>query len=320
MGGVSQGQQPRGVPGRKAHLGSRLRLSAEVCGNGRKKRKQRVLYIPGTHEPLGTCHRDADPGRRICTVGTGVMGPSNGVQVFQIQDLRRSALQSKRIDDVDGPVDGKDDSAESSERKPTGALELEAIAAADLAAVARVLEGEVRAYDEIVGRHEASLRRVVIGIVADPHGAEDVLQEVFLIAYRKLQGFRGEAPFGAWLYRIAVREARRSRSKWRKILRKLAPLEVAEEQARRDFVSAAEPLDAELGKALELLHRLPQRARAAFVLHIVEGLSYEEIAEVLQCGSGTVGSLIHRARARLAQMTGNDRGMPRDGRIPTLEG
>ena len=140
-----------------------------------------------------------------------------------------------------------------------------------------------------------------------------------LSAYRKLGGFRGEAPFGAWLYRIAVREARRARSKWRKVWNVLVPLELAEQRAKRDYLEeVADEPDAELSEAMELLQRIPERARVAFVLHVVEGLSYEEIAEVLQCTSGTVGSLIHRARARLAQMTGNKRGMPRDGRIPAF--
>ena len=195
---------------------------------------------------------------------------------------------------------------------------------ADLDAIRRIAKGDSSAYDEIVARHAPTLRRVVTSIVADPHGAEDVVQEVFLIAYRKLDGFRGEAPFGAWLYRIAVREARRARSKWRKVWKLLAPLELAEERAKRDYVEELDSLtgsaaiDSELGQALQLLQRLPQRSRVAFVLHVVEGFSYDEIGEVLGCTSGTVGSLIHRARAKLAQMTGNKRAMPRDGRIPAL--
>ncbi len=183
----------------------------------------------------------------------------------------------------------------------------------DFPAIQKVLAGETAAFAELVQSHEGVLRRVVTGLVADTHVAEDVLQEVFLIAYRKLPDFRGEAPFGAWLYRIAVREAGRARSRWRKVWRLLSPLERADLEARQTRAEQLEAPPSELAEALSALERLPRRARAAFVLHVVEELSYEEIGRVLDCSSGTVGSLIHRARAKLESITGPPRDESAEG-------
>ncbi len=134
-----------------------------------------------------------------------------------------------------------------------------------------------------------TLRKVIRGIVADAHLAEDVLQEVFLVAYRKLPSFRGESHLGGWLYRIAVRHAQRTRSRWKKWV--LLP--TMWEKAHVD--NRVEASD-ELRAALEILGRLPVKQRAALVMHVVDEKSYEEIARVLECSIGNVGSLIHRAR------------------------
>ena len=169
----------------------------------------------------------------------------------------------------------------------------------DRVLIERVLGGDVSAYAEVVHRHETRLRRTVRGIVADHHLVEDVLQEVFLIAYRRLGDFRGEGPFAGWLFRIAVREARRARSRWRRLWRKVAPLEEAQLEAARAHQSALDEPPGELRQALAKLDQLPTRMRTAFVLHVVEDLTYQEIAGILGCAPGTVGSWIHRARARL---------------------
>lgn len=169
----------------------------------------------------------------------------------------------------------------------------------DHRAIARVLAGDANAYGEIVARHEVPLRRVVLGILADRHLVEDVLQESFLLAYRKLPSFRGDAPFGAWLYRITVREALRARSRWRKLWRAVAPLEAEQVEAPPQRVGSEE-----LEQELVELGQIPPRARAALVLHAVEERSYEEIADILGCPSGTVGALIHRARAKLKELRG----------------
>jgi len=171
-------------------------------------------------------------------------------------------------------------------------------AAQDAASVRRILAGDPSAYGEVVRRHERGLRRLVTGIVGDVHLAEDVVQEAFLLAYRRLAGFRGEATFRTWITRIAIREAVRSRTRWRRLWRRLVPLEAARgRESKREAAAAAAARDLE--GVLALLERIPARERAALLLHAVEGRSYSEIASILEAPIGTVGSLISRARVRL---------------------
>ncbi len=164
--------------------------------------------------------------------------------------------------------------------------------------IKEVLAGNASAYSKIIAAHEFMLRRVVSGILADQHLIEDVLQEVFLVAYRRLSTYRSDAPFGAWIYTIAVREAMRTRKRWRN------------EQGRSQLLGNHDPMDPDsqsektdgLEEAIQILSELGQNERAAFVLHSVEAHSYEEVAMLLECSSGTVGSLIHRAKKSLKEI------------------
>ena len=154
------------------------------------------------------------------------------------------------------------------------------------------------AYASIVERHESRLRRLIAGILTDVHLAEDVLQDVYLIAYRRLGTFRRESLFATWIGRIAAREALAACTRFRKMWRRQMPLD---ENDTREGAPTTAPPDqaiADRDEALELLSQLPARERTAFVLH-VEGFSYEEIARTLRRPQGTVGTWIHRARARM---------------------
>lgn len=191
------------------------------------------------------------------------------------------------------------------------------------------MSGDSSAYGEIVTRHEQPLRRVVTAMLRDRHAVEDVLQDVFLIGYRKLADYRGDAPFGAWLYRIAVREAIHARSRLRKLWRRAIPatsLPRQELPERADATASGSTQSVEerdeLEHALALLECLPPRPRAAFVLHIVEERPYTEIAEILGCSMGTVGSWIHRARATLREEAKRSQSVasPRGGWLPRGEG
>ena len=170
----------------------------------------------------------------------------------------------------------------------------------DRDAIDRILSGDVSAYALVVRRHEAPLRRLILGILADSHLVEDVLQEVFLIAYRKLSHFRGDSRLSTWLYRVAIREAGRARRRNQRHAR-VRSLEDSILPPRADPFSAQ--ARNELRTALERLSTLPVRPRTAFLLHVVEGRSHAEIAEILDTRPGTVGSWIHRARARLRDDT-----------------
>ncbi len=173
----------------------------------------------------------------------------------------------------------------------------------DVDAIRRVLAGDVEAYGEVVARHERPLRAIVTGIVADRQVVEDVVQESFVIAYRRLESFRGDARFSTWLTRIAIREAGRARTKLRRFWKRLTSLDDVTERPTQQQAKAsradrgAESRD----QVLSWLAKLPIKERTPFVLHVLEDRSYEEIAAMLGMPSGTVGSHISRAKARLRE-------------------
>ena len=165
---------------------------------------------------------------------------------------------------------------------------------ADRDALARFLDGDERAFEELVIRYEAKLRNIAFGVLRDRAVAEDVAQETFLTAYRKADSFRAEGSVRSWLFRIAVR---RALDELRRRGRKAeVPLEVLHDGRRVD--EPHKQLDAgwDLERALE---RLTPEHRAALILKEVEGLSYQEIAESLGWPMGTVATRIHRARLEL---------------------
>jgi len=163
---------------------------------------------------------------------------------------------------------------------------------ADRDVLARYLDGDERAFEELVIRYEAQVRRIAFGVVRDHALAEDVAQETFLTVYRKADSFRGEGSLRSWLCRIAVRRALDELKKRRR------KAEVALPDGGRRGVEPHKQLDAgwDLERALEGLN--PEH-RAALLLKEVEGMSYQEIAESLGWPMGTVATRIHRARLEL---------------------
>lgn len=162
---------------------------------------------------------------------------------------------------------------------------------ADRDALARYLDGDERAFEELVIRYEAKVRHVAFGVLRDRELAEDVAQETFLTAYRKASSYRGEGSVRSWLFRIAVR---RSLDELRRRGRKSeVPLPAIER--------GVEPHKGiEAGWDLErALAQLPPEHRVALMLKEIEGLSYQEIAESLAWPVGTVAVRIHRARLEL---------------------
>ena len=166
----------------------------------------------------------------------------------------------------------------------------------DAEAVRRVLAGDTEAYGEIMTRHSAMLRRVVTGLLGDSHAAEDVLQDVFLLAYQKLHTFRFQGSVRGWISRIAVREASGARSRLRKIWRRVVPLDTLEHRSE-PRISALDRF--ELGEHLtQRLDKLPASERSALLLY-AEGWSYPEISEAMDRPLGTVSTWIRRARLKL---------------------
>jgi RNA polymerase sigma-70 factor (ECF subfamily) len=172
----------------------------------------------------------------------------------------------------------------------------------------RARDGDGSAFDRLVDAHLPRVWRVVWPIVRDDADADDVVQEVFLSAWRSLGRFRGDARFGTWLHRIAVTRALNHLDRSGERARRSAvPLEPADESGSgappADGVAATplETLEArELAKRLaQCWERLPPDWRAVLALRQQEDLPYERIAEVLAVAIGTVRSRLARARAAL---------------------
>ena len=169
--------------------------------------------------------------------------------------------------------------------------------------VARVQQGDRAAYDVLVLRYQARITNLVTRFVKNQTDALDVTQEAFLKAYRALPNFRGDSAFYTWLYRIAVNTAKNYLS-----LHTRRPTEVEQdileiEQIDGDNVlkdnATPEHLlltDEIQATIITTIEQLPEDLRVAITLREIEGLSYEEIAEVMECPIGTVRSRIFRAR------------------------
>ncbi|WP_374584000.1 RNA polymerase sigma factor RpoE [Pseudoduganella sp.] len=169
--------------------------------------------------------------------------------------------------------------------------------------VERARAGERAAFDQLVARYQRRLLRLVLRLLRDQAEAEDVVQETFLKAYRALPRFRGEAAFYTWLYRIAVNGARNAILRRRQ---RSGPQGIAPSQAPAPPPEIGTPesmlLSKQVMRAIDAaLEALPLELRTAIVLREIEGLSYEEIAQIMECPLGTVRSRIFRAREAIAR-------------------
>ena len=180
----------------------------------------------------------------------------------------------------------------------------------DHAAVRAVLSGDKKAYEALVVRHTARLFRVAFRITGNEADAEDVVQETFLQAYRKLDGFEERSDFGTWIYRIAVHCALRSIGGHRQDETSRVAEQSDREQSEVQVADlAAGPdrllLSSEIGTMQAFaMHSLTPVERAAFVLRHVEECSCEEIGTALQIAPNAakqaVFRAVHKLRRRLA--------------------
>jgi RNA polymerase sigma-70 factor, ECF subfamily len=169
--------------------------------------------------------------------------------------------------------------------------------------VERVQAGEKAAFDLLVRKYQHRVLKLVSRFVSDAAEAEDVAQEAFLKAYRALASFRGDSAFYTWLYRIAINTAKNALvSNRRRPVDFDLDLQDPEQYDRHarlkegdtpEGVLLTEEIRSVVEKAME---QLPEDLRTAIVLRELEGLSYEEIAEAMDCPVGTVRSRIFRAR------------------------
>ena len=178
----------------------------------------------------------------------------------------------------------------------------------DQALVERVQRGDKRAFDLLVSKYQRKIFRLLSRLVRDSAEIEDVAQEAFIKAYRALPSFRGDSAFYTWLYRIAINTAknwlvsqgRRAPTSTQAEIDDAENFESADslrEVATPDAVLASRQVGDAVNRAID---RLPEDLRTAIVLREIEGLSYEEIAESMNCPIGTVRSRIFRAREAIA--------------------
>jgi RNA polymerase sigma-70 factor (ECF subfamily) len=160
--------------------------------------------------------------------------------------------------------------------------------------------GDRDVYRILVERHQERIRNLLFSIFHDRDFIDDLAQEVFIKAYQALPNFRFEASFYTWLYRIAVNKSRDELRK--KKLRRFFSFQTLDEGIEQDLHSrlSVQPENRDTQELVALgLQVLPEKFRTAVVLKDIEGLSYEEIADVMRCKLGTVKSRISRARAML---------------------
>jgi len=198
------------------------------------------------------------------------------------------------------PADG---STEPHEPRDEAGRPASGVEQSDLELVRRVQKGERGAFDLLVLRYQHKVVKLVARLLRDPAEAEDVAQEAFVKAYRALGSFRGDSAFYTWLYRIAVNTARNTMaSRQRRPLDYEADLSeseqsVVESRMRHGDTPEAVALTDEIHRTVnDAIEALPEDLRTAIILREIEGLSYEEIAEAMDCPVGTVRSRIFRAR------------------------
>ena len=182
---------------------------------------------------------------------------------------------------------------------------------ADAPLIERVKQGDVKAFEMLVVKYQRRIERLIGRMVRDVDLVPDIAQETFIRAYRAIPQFRGESAFYTWLYRIAVNTAKKALMELKR-----DPLVTESQRASRededdgsrienelsdgdtpDAALATKQIAAAVNFAIE---DLSEELRQAITLREIEGLSYEEIAELMNCPIGTVRSRIFRAREAIA--------------------
>jgi RNA polymerase sigma-70 factor (ECF subfamily) len=178
--------------------------------------------------------------------------------------------------------------------------------------LARAQAGDISAFEELVGRHEDKVYGLALRMMRSEADAAEITQDTFLSAYQHLAEFRGEAAFGSWVHRIAANNAlmRLRRQRTLEVVNEdLAAPEFTErgslaEAPETDWSRRADDriLDEELGRAIrQATDGLPEGYREVFLLKDMEGMSYEEISEMLGISVPVVKSRLHRARLALRE-------------------
>jgi RNA polymerase sigma-70 factor (ECF subfamily) len=183
---------------------------------------------------------------------------------------------------------------------------------ADALLIERFKRGDSRAFEMLVVKYQRRIERLIARMVRDRDLVQDIAQETFIRAYRALPGFRGESAFYTWLYRIAVNSAKKALSDMKRdpvITEAALASRDAEDETSSlgieligsetpESVLASKEIAAAVNAAVDALS---EDLRQAITLREIEGLSYEEISEAMNCPIGTVRSRIFRAREAIAE-------------------
>jgi RNA polymerase sigma-70 factor (ECF subfamily) len=180
----------------------------------------------------------------------------------------------------------------------------------DAVLVQQVQAGHQKAFELLVAKYQRRIYRLVLRFIRDPALAEDVAQETFLRAYRAIGQFRGDSQFYTWLYRIAVNTAKKAISDEMRDPtvsegvasgpgeETFSPTELLTNNETPESLLISKEIVQTVNAAMETL---PDDLRMAITLREIEGLSYEEISDAMQCPIGTVRSRIFRAREAIAE-------------------
>ncbi|MEE8451641.1 MAG: RNA polymerase sigma factor [Thermoguttaceae bacterium] len=160
------------------------------------------------------------------------------------------------------------------------------------------------AFDRLVAAEHARVTRLVARLLGWPSGVEDVVQEVFLAAWRNLPRFRGESDVATWLQRIAINKCRSRQRRW------TVRLQWLRREGQNHVPAMADPADRAAieretrGQVRRSIGRLPPKYREVIVLHYLEEQSLDVIAALLNVRRNTIEVRLHRARSRLKEMLG----------------
>ena len=165
--------------------------------------------------------------------------------------------------------------------------------------IARCQEGDVEAFELLYRQHAARLYTLACRMAGSPEDGEDLLQEIFLQAHRKLGSFKGDSAIGTWLYRLALNHCldyvRSRQAKMSRVTETLDADASFQPTARRETPIARMDLE-------RAVARLPEGCREAFVLHDVEGFDHKEVGRLLGIAEGTSKSQVFKARMKLRSM------------------
>ncbi|MEQ9166251.1 MAG: RNA polymerase sigma factor [Fulvivirga sp.] len=176
-------------------------------------------------------------------------------------------------------------------------------------AIIQLKAGDEATFKDLVLKFQSKVFNVCVGMLKNSEEAEDLAQEVFVEVFRNIDQFNADAKLSTWIYRIAVNKSlehirynkRQKRFAW------LTSLFGADEDLARNYSDFYHPgVALENKETAKILHdavdKLAENQRAAFVMHKMEGLSYQEVADIMQLSLSSVESLMHRAKKRLREL------------------